>query len=67
MSATQEEDKKPGDQGPAHINLKVKGQVLFTVFFSFNSFVNFYGFDFTSKLGVVELDSGSWDFSQTCV
>ena len=31
MSATQEEDKKPGDQGPAHINLKVKGQVLFSL------------------------------------
>ena len=27
MSATQEEDKKPGDGG-AHINLKVKGQVI---------------------------------------
>lgn len=24
---TQEEDKKPGDQSAAHINLKVKGQV----------------------------------------
>nr|VDD17625.1 unnamed protein product [Brassica rapa] len=27
MSATQEEDKKPGEQGGVHINLKVKGQV----------------------------------------
>ncbi|CAN7038931.1 unnamed protein product [Brassica rapa subsp. trilocularis] len=33
MSATQEEDKKPGDQGPAHINLKVKGQDGNEVFF----------------------------------
>ena len=30
MSGTQEEDKKPGDQS-AHINLKVKGQVLFSI------------------------------------
>lgn len=36
MSATQEEDKKPGGgDGGAHINLKVKGQV--TSFFSFLS------------------------------
>ncbi|KAJ4911286.1 Small ubiquitin-related modifier 1 [Raphanus sativus] len=34
MSAFQEEDKKPGDQGPsAHINLKVKGQDGNEVFF----------------------------------
>nr|KJB10700.1 hypothetical protein B456_001G216800 [Gossypium raimondii] len=26
MSGPQEEDKKPGDQSAAHINLKVKGQ-----------------------------------------
>ncbi|TYG62424.1 hypothetical protein ES288_D07G229600v1 [Gossypium darwinii] len=26
MSGAQEEDKKPGDQSAAHINLKVKGQ-----------------------------------------
>ncbi|MBA0578606.1 hypothetical protein Gorai_020883, partial [Gossypium raimondii] len=26
MSGQQEEDKKPGDQSAAHINLKVKGQ-----------------------------------------
>ena len=39
MSATQEEDKKPGDGG-AHINLKVKGQVIIIslpFFLSFSS------------------------------
>lgn len=34
MSATQEEDKKPGDGG-AHINLKVKGQVTSLSFLAF--------------------------------
>ncbi|MFQ6619489.1 hypothetical protein Gotur_001408, partial [Gossypium turneri] len=34
MSGQQEEDKKPGDQSAAHINLKVKGQVI-----PFNLFV----------------------------
>ncbi|CAF2072146.1 hypothetical protein F2Q70_00035172 [Brassica cretica] len=33
MSATQEEDKKPGGDGGVHINLKVKGQDGNEVFF----------------------------------
>ncbi|KAE8701341.1 Small ubiquitin-related modifier 1 [Hibiscus syriacus] len=33
MSEPQEEDKKPGDQSAAHINLKVKGQDGNEVFF----------------------------------
>ncbi|CAN8252894.1 unnamed protein product [Cochlearia groenlandica] len=33
MSAKQEEDKKPGEQGGAHINLKVKSQDGNEVFF----------------------------------
>ncbi|KAK6238608.1 hypothetical protein QUC31_004077 [Theobroma cacao] len=33
MSGQQEEDKKPGDQSAAHINLKVKGQDGNEVFF----------------------------------
>ncbi|KAE8730514.1 Small ubiquitin-related modifier 1 [Hibiscus syriacus] len=33
MSGPQEEDKKPGDQSAAHINLKVKGQDGNEVFF----------------------------------
>ncbi|XP_021274856.1 small ubiquitin-related modifier 1-like [Herrania umbratica] len=33
MSGQQEEDKKPGDQAAAHINLKVKGQDGNEVFF----------------------------------
>nr|VDD32119.1 unnamed protein product [Brassica oleracea] len=37
MSATQEEDKKPGEQGGVHINLKVKGQVTSIVLVCFRS------------------------------
>lgn len=37
MSATQEEDKKPGEQGGVHINLKVKGQVASIVLVCFRS------------------------------
>nr|VDC75259.1 unnamed protein product [Brassica rapa] len=32
MSATQEEDKKPGGDGGVHINLKVKGQIRIMLF-----------------------------------
>ena len=35
MSATQEEDKKPGGDGGVHINLKVKGQVTSLSFLAF--------------------------------
>lgn len=47
MSGQQEEDKKPGDQSAAHINLKVKGQVsrnvqgLFFLYFDFHSINRF--------------------------
>lgn len=34
-TTTAEEDKKPGTDGGAHINLKVKGQV-------YNTFLHFY-------------------------
>lgn len=54
----QEEDKKPMDQS-AHINLKVKGQVLYHFFFLgiefFSSGCSLFWFNFVVKNGVVTM------------
>ena len=58
----QEEDKKPTDQS-AHINLKVKGQVSLSLYFSFLCVFFF----FFLKLGIIAIYYGVLDLYVTFI